>query len=160
MESVAPGGERRHLTWRDLPASPPTGPVWAAELPPQSAIPAAIAAAPARPIRRRTVGLVGGAALGVLALITVFAVANPLASSGTTPATGTGSAGSGSAAGNGSGGNGRQRLGRQVRARRSANAGPRGHIGQLRAPRRHRSSHPAVGRPDRNGRRPRHRVRG
>ena len=108
MEFSTSTGDRRHLTWRDLPATPPTGPVWAFDPSPQASAPAFVsAAAVTRPrprVRRRTLALTGGAAAGVIALIAVFAVANPLAATTTAPAAAPGTAAGGAAGGNGAGG--------------------------------------------------------
>jgi putative serine protease PepD len=93
MDPFSTGGERAHLTWRDLPPTPPTGPVWAAEPAPPAPDPVRAVPPAAQHGRRKAVVVGGGAAAGALALVAILALANPLAASNDGSGTGTGSPG-------------------------------------------------------------------
>ncbi|MGZ6270604.1 MAG: S1C family serine protease [Candidatus Limnocylindrales bacterium] len=108
MDPLDTGGEGRHLTWRDLPATPPIGPTWIAEpaAPDLGSAPVGLAPSP-RPRRRTTFfALGGGAVAGVLALIALLVVANPLTASGPDPVAGRGGAGAASPTAPSNGGTG------------------------------------------------------
>src|SRR5262245_37867123 len=118
MDSSASAAERRHLTWRDLPAIPPVGPIYSYDAT-AATVPAYPVAPPpaARPaVKRRTLAI-GGAAAALIGVLAIALVANPLAASSTQTATGhapaasaapnaSAPAGNGSTGGNGSNGGG------------------------------------------------------
>jgi len=90
MENTATGGQRRHLTWRDLPPSPPLGP--APHVVPAGETEAAgspAAAAPRTRRRGRTAAVFGAGLLaGALILVGAGAVASGLGSPQVTDALG------------------------------------------------------------------------
>ena len=89
MDPLNPGGEHRHLTWRDLPPTPPTGPILLADPAATSAPPAPAVLPPAPRRRGRTALVLGAGALaGLLALGGILAVANPLSASDNNPGSG------------------------------------------------------------------------
>jgi putative serine protease PepD len=83
MTPIEPGDERRHLTWRDLPPTPPTGSAWSAAEPQPAPVYAA-APQPRRTPRRRTLAI-GAAAIALCTVGVVAAIAAPSLASG--PAT-------------------------------------------------------------------------
>jgi len=87
MDPFTAGGDGRHLTWRDLPPTPPTGPIQLTEPAPATGPiepPLAPSPAPRRRRSRTPLILGAGALVGLLALGGILVVADPLAATDAT----------------------------------------------------------------------------